>query len=158
MQTQRATGRRAIARHDVEDPVRDTGLGGQFGQAQCRKWRLLGRFQHNRVSYGQRGGGFPRGHVQWEVPWGNGANDAKGDATDQCQIAGTGGGNLVIDLVNGLGIPLEEMRGPRRVDGGGISDQLAHVEAVQQRHLFQIVPDQIGQFQHHRLAVPRCHA
>ena len=60
--------------------------------------------------------------------------------------------HLVIDLVDGFGIPTDAVRAAGNVDAQTVADGLAHVERLEQRQLLAMFADEIGE----TLATPSC--
>ena len=63
--------------------------------------------------------------------------------------------DLVVDLVDGLGVPGDAARGRGNVDGQAVADRLAHVERLEQRELVAVREDQLGETLQHALALAR---
>ncbi|MCY1535525.1 hypothetical protein D9M68_709340 [compost metagenome] len=148
----------AEARHHVQHAFRQPRLKGQLGQAQGRERRLFGRFEHHAVARCQGRRELPGGHVQREVPRHHGSDHTERYAGNGGQGILRGRRDLVVELVQALGVPGEDMRGARYVDIPGVHHRLAHVQRVQQRQLFAVLQHQFGQAQQHLLALARRHA
>ena len=88
-----------------------------------------------------------------EIPGHNGADHPQGLAQHHGNGIGTGGGDLVIDLVHGLAVPADAGSHRRDVDAGGIGDRLTHIQGFQQRQFGGVLFDQVGPAQQHSLAL-----
>ena len=66
-----------------------------------------------------------------------------------------GGRDLVVDLVDRLGVPAHAARRGRDVDAEAVADRLAHVERLEQRQLRVACSHQLGEAQQHALALGR---
>ena len=141
--------------HHIEHASRQARFNSQFRQPQRRQRRLLGGFQHHRIARRQRRRALPGRHVEREIPRHHRADDAKRLAPHQHQITFAGGRHFVIDLVDGLAIPLEDRRRAGDVDRGCVLDQLAHVERFEQGKFMQVFAQQLRQPQQHLLAMGR---
>ena len=120
----------AKPRHDVQHATGQPRLGGKLGQTQRRKRRLLGRFQHHRIACGQGRRELPGCHVEREVPRHHRADHPKRHAADERDVPPAGRRDLVIELVDRLGMPLEEMRRTGHIDVHRLGNRLAHVERL----------------------------
>ena len=107
MAAERLAGGFAKARKHVEHAFGNAGFSGQFGNADGRQRRLLGRLQDDGIAGGKRRSKLPRRHQQGEVPRHHGADDADRLARDHRNRVGPRRSELVIDLVGSLGIPLD---------------------------------------------------
>ena len=67
-------------------------------------------------------------------------------------------GDFVVDLVDGLAAPADSVGGAADVDAQRVADRLAHVEGFQQGQLLTMLFDQLGEADHHLLALGRGHA
>ena len=125
----------------------------QIGQAQRAEGRLLAGLEHHAVAAGERRCELPHGHQERVVPGHDGAHHAHRLALHQRQRAGSGGGQLAVHLVDGLGGPLQAADGTGHVDLPGIAHRLAHVQAFEQRELLARGQQQLGPAQQHPLAL-----
>ncbi len=158
VQAQGPSGFAAQARHHVEHAFRQTGLQGQFGQAQRRERRLLGGLEHYRVAHRQGRRQLPGGHVQGEVPGHHRADHPQGHAADAGVAVAGAGGHLIVELVDAFGVPGEDIGRAGHVDVPGVHHRLAHVQAVQQGQFLAVGQHQFGQAQQDLLALHRGHA
>ncbi|MNE01620.1 hypothetical protein D3C80_940660 [compost metagenome] len=145
----------AEARQHVEHASRNAGLDGQLGDADAGQRRLLGRFEDDRVAGGQRRAELPAGHQQGEVPRHDGGDHAHRLTGHQAQFVVRGGGDFVVDLVDGLAAPADGAGCGRHVDAQGVADRLAHVQGFQQGQLLGVGVDQVGEADHDFLALDR---
>ncbi len=93
-------------------------------------------FKHDRVARCQCRPELPRRHDHRVVPGHDDADHAHRLARDQRQRGRGRGCDLVIDLVDRLGVPGDRARGGRHIDGQRILDRLAHVERFEQGEFF----------------------
>jgi len=152
---QRLPGHGAQARHHVEDAGGNAGLFRQRRQPDGRQRGLFGRFQDDAVARRQRGRHFPGGHHQRVVPRHHGGDHAQRFARDGGQRVRAGRGDLVVDFVDGFGVPGVAARGLRHIESQRVADGLAHVQRFQQRQFFGVFVDQAGQAQQAFLALAR---
>ena len=83
----------AIALHDIEEPVRQAGLGVDFSQRKRRERRVLGRLEHHGVAHGECGGRLPARALDRVVP------GADADADAESLPARVGKGAAEIDVI-----------------------------------------------------------
>ncbi|MCY1439404.1 hypothetical protein D9M71_556390 [compost metagenome] len=69
-----------------------------------------------------------------------------------------GGGDFVVDLVDRLAAPAQAVGGAVDVDAQRVTDRLAHVQGFQQGQLLGVRQQQVGEADHHLLALDRRHA
>ena len=128
---------------------------GQRGEAQQAQRGLLGRLDHERVPGGQRRRDLPHGDVEGVVPGHHDADHPQGLLGHQGQTLRSGGTNLPVDLVQGLGVVAQAFGRRRRVLEG-VADRLAHVEGDHGGQLLAVGLKQVSQFEHRLAPVPRC--
>ena len=133
----------AKALHDVEQPVRQPGLGEDFGQRQRGQRRVLGRLEDHRVAHGERRRGLPAGALDRIVP----GADADADAERLAARVGEGSAEIDEVAVEAGDDAAEELQ--RVGGGGGVGDQrfldrLAGVERLQPRQLCVALAQQVG--------------
>ncbi|MND75144.1 hypothetical protein D3C80_667530 [compost metagenome] len=145
----------AVAWQHVQHASRDTGFDGQLGDANGRQRRFFGRLEHYRVTGGQGRAELPAGHQQREVPRYDGTDHTHRFAGDQAELVMRGRGDFVVDLVDGFGSPVDGIGRARYVDAGGVADRLAHVQGFQQRQLFDVLAQQVGEADQLGLALGR---
>ncbi len=155
MQRQRLADGVAVARQDVEHAGRNAGVDRQLGNADGGQRRLLGGLEHHRVAGGQRRAELPAGHHQREIPRHDGRHHADRLAGDQAQLVMGRGRYLVVDLVDRLAAPAQRPRGARDVHRQRVADRFAHVEGFQQGQLLAVGFQQVGEADHHCLALGR---
>jgi hypothetical protein len=155
MQAQRLASLRAQAGHHAEDAGGDAGFLGQRRQPDGRQRGLFGRFEDDAVAGGQGWRDFPGGHHQRVVPRHHRRDHAQRFARDGGQRVRAGGGDLVVDLVDRLGVPGVAARRLGYVEGQRVADGLAHVQRFQQREFLAVLVDQRGQAQQMLLALAR---
>ena len=80
----------AIALHDVEEAVRQAGLGVDLGERQRGERGVLGRLEHHRVAHGERRRGLPAGALDRIVP----RADADADAERLAARVGEGAAEI----------------------------------------------------------------
>ena len=141
------------ARDDVEDPVRYTGFRGQLGQAQRGQRRCRRRLEHDRVARGQRRADLPRRHDQRVVPRHDGADDTDRLTRHERERIGAGRADLAVDLVDGLGVPLDRLGRRGHVDGQRVADRLADIQRFEERQFFAVRADRLGQLEQDDLAL-----
>ena len=129
----------AEAGQHLQHAVGNAGLRRKLGDAQCGQRRLLGGLQDDRVAGGECGPQLPGGHHQRIVPRHHGGDDADRLARDEGDRVRAVGGDLVIDLVGGLGVPLDGLDRARNVAARRGRDGLAHVERFEQRQLVLVL-------------------
>jgi hypothetical protein len=66
-----------------------------------------------------------------------------------------GGGDFVVDLVDGFAAPAQGLRRAGHVDVQGVADRLAHVQGFEQRQLFGVLLEQAGETDHGGFAFGR---
>ena len=145
----------AIAWQHVQHASRDTGFDRQLGDADGGQRRFFGRLEHHRVTGSQRWAEFPAGHQQREVPRYDGTDHTYRLAGNQAKLVVRGRGDFVVDLVDGFGSPVNGLGRTRDVDAGGVADRLAHVQGFQQRQLFNVLAQQVGEADQLGLALGR---
>ncbi|MCY1413545.1 hypothetical protein D9M71_289780 [compost metagenome] len=145
----------AIAWQHVEHASRDTGFDRQLGDADGSQRRFFGRLEHDRVTGGQRRAELPAGHQQREVPRYDGTDHTYRLASNQAKLIMRGRGNFVVDLVDGFGSPVDGLGRTWDVDTGGVANRLAHVQGFQQRQLFDVLAQQVGETDQLGLALGR---
>ncbi|MCY1443544.1 hypothetical protein D9M71_599670 [compost metagenome] len=118
---------------------------------------MFGRLEHHAVTGGQCRCDFPGGHVQREVPGYYGGDDTERHTGDGRQRIGTGGGHLIVELVEALAVPGKYVCCTGYVDVPGIRHRLAHAQRIEQGQLFAVGQHQLGQAQQHLLALTGCH-
>ena len=143
------------ARHDVEDAVRQPGLGRELGHPERRQRRQPGGLDDQAVAGRERRGGLPRRHQQGEVPGDHRAHHADRLADDQAEGVRTGRRDGVEDLVDRLREPAEGPDGIRDVDLAGVGDRLAALERVEQRQFLEVRLEQVGEAEEDLLALGR---
>ena len=145
MHGQRLTDRVAEAGQHVEHAVGDAGLLGQTGDAQGGEGGFLGGFEDHRVAGGERRPQLPAGHHQREVPRHDGGDHPERFAGHQRQGGLLDRGDLIVNLVDGFGVPGDAVGGGGGVIAHGVADGLAHVQGLQQRQLHLVEPHQFGE-------------
>ena len=143
----------AVAGDDVEDAFGQAGFGGDFRQAQRAQGSLAGGLDDDAVAGGKDGAEFPGGHLDGEIPRQDGAHDPERFADDHGDVAGAGGGNLVILLVGDFGVPAETMDGIGDVHGQAVGDGFAGVEGVEQGQFIEIFFEEVGKMKEKALAL-----
>ena len=154
----RLAGIGAGAGDDVQHATRDSRLHRQFGNTKRRQRRLLGRLDHHRAAGGQRRTDLPGQHQQREIPRQHRADNADRLAHDKRHRVLADRGRLVIELVDGLGMPDQRVDGLGNIDGGAITNRLAGIDRFQDRQLVPVAADQLGKPDQHRLALGRMKA
>ena len=155
VEAERLPGARPVARDDLQHALGQPRLDGERADPQRRQRRLLGRLEHDAVADGERGRELPRRHEEREVPRHDRADDAERLAVDHGDGVASGGRDLVVDLVDGLGVALDALGGEADVGVPRLADRLAHVQRLEQAELVGVLADQLGQAQQHLLALPR---
>ena len=122
----------------LRTPSGQSGLARQLGQAQRRERRLRRRLQHDRVPGRQGRPELPGGDDERVVPRHDRGDDAERLAGDERQRIRPGRADLAVDLVDGLGVPLERRRRGWDVDAERVPDRLADVERLEQRELLEV--------------------
>ena len=147
MEAERLTGLFAEARYDIEDAVGDACFRCDLGKAERGKRRLLGRLHDDGIACGERRAEFPGAHEEREVPRHHGGDDTQRFARDHADRIAARRRDLVIDLVDGLGIPLHG--GDDAVDIHALrkGDRLAHVERFEERQFLAMVGNGGGETQ-----------
>ena len=122
----------AIALHDVEQPVRQAGLGVDLGQRQRRQRRVLRRLEHHGVAHGERRRRLPAGDLDRIVPGADADADAErlapriGEGAAEIDIVAVEGGDRAAEIFERIG-------GRRRVGNQRLLDGLAGVERLEPR-------------------------
>ncbi|MDZ7748879.1 MAG: hypothetical protein U5K43_08520 [Halofilum sp. (in: g-proteobacteria)] len=147
-----------VAGDHVEHPARHARLVGELGDAHRGHRGLLGRLDDHAVARGQGRTQLPREHHQREVPRQHRADHPDGLAHDHRHGVVADRRGLVVDLVDGLGVPQDALDGLGHVDRGAVADRLARVQALHHRELVAVALQQLAQAHHHALAVPGVHA
>ena len=153
VQRERLARRLAEARHDVQHALRKARFHRELRDAKRRERRLLGGLQHDGIA------GRERRARASSRPSAAGSSRARSrrrrrhgsrvmSASDSC----AGRRDLVVDLVDRLGVPGDAVRGRRDVDLHRVRDRLAHVQRLEQRELLAVLADQLGEAQQHLLA------
>ncbi len=133
----------AKALHDVEQAVRQAGLGEDLGQRQRGQRGSFRRLEDHGVAHGERGRGLPAGALDRIVP----GADADADAERLAARIGEGSAEIDEIAVEAGDDAAEEFQ---RVGGGGgvghqrFLDGLAGVERFQPRQLCIALAQQIG--------------
>ncbi len=147
----------AHAGQHVEDAVRNARFGRDLGEAESGKGRLFGGLQDHGIARGKRRAELPCGHEEREVPRHDRGDDAERLARDHGERVAIGRRDLVIDLVDRLGIPLDGVHHASDVDIHGEGDGLAHVERFEKSEFVRMLLDEPGEFQERLLAILRIH-
>ncbi|MNS83555.1 hypothetical protein D3C72_1173460 [compost metagenome] len=155
MQRQRLADGVAEAWQHVEHAFRNAGIQRKLSNADRRQRRFFRRLEDERVACCQCRRELPTGHDQREVPRHDRRNDARRLASDEAELVVGCGGDFVVDLVDGFGAPADRVGGRRDVDTHRIADRFTHVEGFQQRQLFLVLQDQIGEANQDALALGR---
>ena len=112
---------RAATGHDVEDARRQTRLGRQLGDAQQAQRRVAGRLDDHGVAGRQGRSELPGGHQGRVVPGDDRADHADRLAHDHGQRVLAGRGDVVVELVDGLGVPADGAGRLGDVDGPAVA-------------------------------------
>jgi hypothetical protein len=147
----------AGAGDDVEDALRQPRLLAQLGELERGQRRLRGRLQHHGVAGGQRGGDLPRREQEGEVPGHDCADHA--DRLPQREREGVvpQRQRLAVDLAGPAAEVPEHLGRERDLDLAGIEQRLAGAQALQPRHLVQVLLDQLAQPPHDPPALVGAH-
>ena len=145
----------AEAGKHIQDAVRHSGFGGQFGDAERGERRLLGGLQDDGIARGEGRAELPGGHHQGIVPRHHGGHHADGLAGDQGHRVRAIGRNFVILLVGCFAVPLDGLRGGRNVAARRGGDGLSHVEGFEQGQFVAVLEDEFGEARQHLLALLR---
>ncbi len=143
------------ARQHVEHAVRNTRLLGQTGNAQGGQGGFFGRLENDRVTGSERRAQLPAGHHQREVPGHYGGDHPERFAGHQCQGGLLDRGDLIVNLVDGFGVPGDTVGGSGGVIAHGIADGFAHIQRLQQRQLHLVETHQLGEALHDLFALFR---
>ncbi len=143
---QRFTGFAAVAVNHVQHARRQQ-VADDFHQHQNAQRGLLGRLEHDAVTSRQRGGQFPRGHQQREVP----RNDLTNDAQRLVEVVGRG---VLVQLGSGAflraqaaGEVAEVVSRQRDVGVQGFAYGFAVVPGFGDGQQFEVLLDAVGDFQ-----------
>ena len=101
------------------------------------------------------GPSFQARHLDREIPRQDGADHAQRFAHDHRHVARAGGRDLLVYLVDRLGVPAEAMHRVGHVDRHAVGDRLAGVQAVQQRQFAEVLLEQVGEAAAGRACVRR---
>ena len=139
-------GRRAADR--PPSPVRQSRSAVSDG--------LLGGFHDHRIARSEGRADFPGQHQQRESST---ATRQPTTPTGSRTIIAIGivaaGARLVVDLVDGLGVPFDRVDGLGNVDRLAVADRFAAVEALHHRQFAPVAGDQLAQADQHVLAPGR---
>src|SRR4051812_15860555 len=138
--------------HDIEDAVGQAGLRRQLGEAERGQRRLAGGFQHDGVARRKRCAELPGADDHRVVPGHDRADDPDRLTGDQREVVGAGGSDLAVELVDGLGVPLEGRRSTRDVHPQRVADGFADIERLEQGKLVEVLADQIRETEQHLLS------
>ena len=132
-----------LAQHHVEDPGRNAGTLGQFGQRQRRVRRLAGGLDDHRAAGGHGGGGLAGDHRQREVP----GRDQGGDTHRlldgaQGRIGDVAGDGLTEGALALLGEPAHEA-GPVLHLAAGVGQRLALLEGHDESEVLAVGLQQV---------------
>ena len=111
----------AVAGDDVEHTSRQSGIAGEFREAQCGEWRELGGLEHHGATSRKRGRNFPCQHQQREIP-----------RDDLPAHPGTGVAcELNVEQLRPAGVVIEVSRDERNIEITRFADRLAVVQCLE---------------------------
>ena len=99
------------------------------------------------------GATFQAAIINREVPRQDRTDDPDRLADDHAQRVAAGRRDRVVQLVGRLRVPAERLDRLRQVGLAAVGDRLARLERVDQRQLLGVLLDQVGQAEHHGLAL-----
>jgi hypothetical protein len=157
MPSQGLTEDRPRPGHDVEHALGNAGLGRQLGKPQRRQRRCRSRLEDHGVTRGERRTELPGRDDERVIPRHDRTHHADRLTRHERQDIRSGRADLAVDLVDGLGVPLDRLGCGRDVDRQGVADGLPDIERLEQRQLLAAGAHRLGKLQQDDLALGRRH-